>query len=89
MLQPQDANLRKQAEEILKKLREEKPNELMLAYLEILRSNAKLECRNFSASQLRLCLSDFSPATYTNVWDKLTPELKERIKVELFQAIYA
>lgn len=61
----------------------------MLAYLEILKSTAKLECRNFSASQLRLCLSDFSPATYTNLWEKLTPESQEKIKQELFLAIYA
>lgn len=40
VLQPKDANLRKEAEEILKKLRVEKPNELMLAYLEILRSKS-------------------------------------------------
>jgi hypothetical protein len=36
-LQPQDANLRKTAEGILVNLRNEKPNELMLAYLEVLK----------------------------------------------------
>lgn len=39
VLQSQDAALRKEAEAILQKLRGEKPNELMLAYLEILKSN--------------------------------------------------
>lgn len=57
---------------------------LSLAYL----GDTPLECRNFSASQLRLCLSDFSPATYTNVWDKLTVELQNKIKVQIFEAIY-
>lgn len=38
VLQPQDANLRKEAENILQNLRNEKPNELMLAFLEILKS---------------------------------------------------
>ena len=47
-----------------------------------------MQCRNFAASQLRLCLSNFSPATYTNVWDKLTPDLQEAIKIGLFEAIY-
>lgn len=95
-MQPQDASLRKEAESILQKLRSEKPNELMLAYLEILKStilayagNTPIECRNFSASQLRLCLSDFSPATYTNLWGNLTPEVQEKIKTDLFVAIYA
>jgi len=37
VLQPQDANLRKSAEGILINLRNEKPNELMLAYLEVLK----------------------------------------------------
>jgi hypothetical protein len=37
VLQPQDANLRKSAEGILLNLRTEKPNELMLAYLEVLK----------------------------------------------------
>ena len=37
VLQPQDANLRKYAEGILLNLRTEKPNELMLAYLEVLK----------------------------------------------------
>jgi len=37
VLQPQDANLRKTAEGILVNLRNEKPNELMLAYLEVLK----------------------------------------------------
>lgn len=37
VLQPQDANLRKSAEGILVNLRNEKPNELMLAYLEVLK----------------------------------------------------
>jgi hypothetical protein len=49
---------------------------------------APIECRNFSASQLRLCLSDFSPATYTNVWEHLNLELQDQIKVGVFDAIY-
>lgn len=46
------------------------------------------ELRNFSASQIRLCLSNFSPSTYTNVWNKLTPETQNLIKVKLFETIY-
>jgi hypothetical protein len=46
------------------------------------------ELRNFSASQIRLCLSNFSPSTYTNVWTKLTAQLQELIKVKLFEIIY-
>jgi hypothetical protein len=37
VLQPQDANLRKEAENILLNLRNTNPNELMKAYLEILK----------------------------------------------------
>lgn len=70
VLQPQDSNLRKSAEAILLATRNEKPNELIYAYLEILLSEAAIEARNFSASQLRLCLSSFCPATYTNVWER-------------------
>ena len=46
------------------------------------------ELRNFSASQIRLCLSNFSPSTYTNVWTKLTVQSQELIKVKLFEIIY-
>lgn len=95
VLQPNDPNLRKQSEEILNNLRSEKPNELVCAYLEILKGNIFLnsgqnpmQCRNFAASQLRLCLSNFSPATYTNLWDKLRPEVQGSIKVGLFEIIY-
>lgn len=95
VLQPNDPNLRKQSEEILNNLRSEKPNELVCAYLEILKGNIYLysgqnpmQCRNFAASQLRLCLSNFSPATYTNLWDKLRPEVQGSIKVGLFEIIY-
>lgn len=48
----------------------------------------QIEHRNFSATQLRLCLSNFAPATYTNLWDKLTPELQSNIKQKLFEVIY-
>src|SRR5205809_1061291 len=96
VLQPGNTNLRKDAENLLITLRNEKPNELMKAYLDILSSNIliysapnKLEYRNFAASQLRLCLSNFAPATYTNLWAKLTPELQSLIKINLFQIIYA
>ena len=46
------------------------------------------ELRNFSASQIRLCLSNFSPSTYVNVWTKLTAPIQELIKVKLFEIIY-
>lgn len=39
VLQPNDPNLRKQSEDILNNLRNEKPNELVCAYLEILKGN--------------------------------------------------
>jgi hypothetical protein len=45
----------------------------MNAYLDVLTNENPLECRNFAASQLRLSLSNFAPATYTNVWEKLLP----------------
>ena len=37
VLQPNDANLRKQAEDLLTSLRNDKPNELIGAYLDILK----------------------------------------------------
>lgn len=54
----------------------------------ILDSNGQIEHRNFAATQLRLCLSNFSSATYKNVWPKLTPECGETIKQKLFEIIY-
>ena len=46
------------------------------------------ELRNFSASQVRLSLSNYSPASYTNVWVKLSPEVQELVKIKLFETIY-
>jgi hypothetical protein len=40
VLQANDPALRKQSEDILTNLRNEKPNELICAYLEILKGNA-------------------------------------------------
>jgi len=45
----------------------------MMGFLAILGGDYLLEHRNFSATQLRLCLSTFAPATYKNVWKDLTP----------------
>lgn len=39
VLQPNDPNLRKQSENLLTSLRNDKPNELILAYLNILKGN--------------------------------------------------
>jgi hypothetical protein len=47
-----------------------------------------LELRNFSASQLRLTLSNFSPASYKNVWAQLTAQSQELVKLKLFETIY-
>ena len=95
VLQPNDPNLRKQSEDLLASLRNEKPNELIFAYLDILKGTSPshigqnpLESRNFAASQLRLCLSNFAPASYSNVWEKLTPEIQEAVKIGLFEIIY-
>jgi hypothetical protein len=59
----------------------------MLAFLMVLSGikyaylgQYSLPHRNFSASQLRLCLSEFSPATYTNLWPSLKPETQTHIK---------
>lgn len=60
----------------------------MTAFIGILDGQYPTELRNFSASQIRLCLSNFSPSTYTNVWSKLTPATQELIKVKLFEVIY-
>ena len=40
ILQPDDSNLRKQSEEILNTLKNEKPNELISAYLDILKGTS-------------------------------------------------
>lgn len=52
----------------------------MIAFLMILTGQYQTPHRNFSASQLRLCLSAFAPATYTNLWDSLTTETQNHIK---------
>ena len=88
-LQSQDSNLRKQSEQVLLELRNTKPNELVSAYLDILNSENAKEYRNFSAAQLRLCLSAYSPSSYTNLYEKITPRLQENIKTQLFMIIYA
>ena len=44
--------------------------------------------RNFSASQIRLCLSQYSPASYSNVWSQLTPITQELVRIKLFETIY-
>ncbi len=60
----------------------------MTAFIGILDGSYPAELRNFSASQIRLCLSNFSPSSYTNVWSKLVPATQELIKVKLFEIIY-
>lgn len=84
ILQPSNEALRKESEQTLVTLRNEKPNELITAFVGILDGQYPTELRNFSASQIRLCLSNFSPSTYTNVWTKLAPAAQELIKVKLF-----
>ena len=49
----------------------------------------KIPQKNFSASQLRLNLSEFSPSTYTNLWYSLHPQTQVHIKTELFKVLFA
>lgn len=47
-----------------------------------------MEHRNFAATQLRLSLSAFAPASYTNLWKIITPETQSAIKTQLFQILF-
>ena len=62
--------------------------QLMMAFLLILESPGQLDHRNFASAQIRLCLSNFSPSTYKNLWPKLTPECQEAVKQKFFEIIY-
>lgn len=48
----------------------------------------KTEHRNFACTQLRLCLSEFSPASYKNLWSSLTPDNQNIIKTQLFTILF-
>jgi len=89
VLQAEDKTKRENAEQTLVGLRTTKPNELMIAFLMILSGQYQTAHRNFSASQLRLCLSAFAPATYTNLWDSLTSDTQNHIKTELFKILFS
>jgi len=89
VLQAEDKAKRENAEQTLVELRTSKPNELMLAFLMILSGQYQTAHRNFSATQLRLCLTAFGPATYKNLWDGLTAETQNHIKTELFKTLFA
>ncbi|CAD8128052.1 unnamed protein product [Paramecium sonneborni] len=82
----QDNQSRKQGEDLLAQLRVAQPNEFVIQMLNLCR-HQELKIRQFAPVYLRYSLSKFAPKSHHNIWNQLSLETKEIVKLNLFQLI--